>query len=469
MATQSSNGNTRIEKDSMGEIDVPAEALWRAQTERARQNFQLSDLRFPARSIAALAHIKAAAAQANADLELLTQEQAQAITAAANSFSRSPDLQHFPLDIFQTGSGTSTNMNMNEVLAETVRRNKGPNVHPNDHVNCSQSSNDVIPTSIQVSCVIAVQELWLPAIMHLQQTIEAKAQSLADVVKTGRTHLMDAMPITMAQELRTWSTQLHHCQAHVNEVCERLRALPQGGTAVGSGINAPREFRSKFCEHLSARTKQQFYPADNPFAGIAGQELSLQLAGALNSCGAVLLKISNDLRWMNSGPLAGLGEISLTALQPGSSIMPGKVNPVIPEAVAMVAAHLAGSYQTIATAAQQGNFQLNVMLPLIAYHLIESIELSANAMRALADQAIADFSVNHERLEEALARNPILVTALNSVIGYNEAAKIAKRAYQEQRPVIDVAEEMTDLSRTELEQLLDPKKLTRGGIPGASD
>lgn len=456
----------RIEKDSMGEIEVPAEALWRAQTERARQNFHISNLRFPARTVSALAHIKAAAAQANADLDLLTEEQASAIIKAADSIAHAPNLDQFPLDIFQTGSGTSTNMNMNEVLAEMVHRAKGPTVHPNDHVNCSQSSNDVIPTSIQVSCVLALHDEWLPAIVHLQRTIEEKAQSLEDVVKTGRTHLMDAMPITMAQELRAWSTQLHHCQLNINEVCERLRALPQGGTAVGSGINAPQAFRQQFCQHLSERTEQYFHPATNAFAGISGQELSLQLAGALNSCGAVLMKISNDLRWMNSGPLAGLGEIELKALQPGSSIMPGKVNPVIPEAVAMVAAHLAGSYQTVATAAQQGNFQLNVMLPLIAYHLIESIEISANAMRSLADDAIADFNVKHDRLEEALARNPILVTALNSVIGYNEAAKIAKRAYQEQRPVIDVAEEMTDLSRAELETLLDPKKLTHGGIPG---
>ncbi|RUO59466.1 class II fumarate hydratase [Pseudidiomarina insulisalsae] len=461
--------NVRTEKDSMGEIDVPADALWRAQTERARQNFQLSQLHFPARTISALAHIKAAAAEANAELDLLTNEQARAIVKAADAFANHPDMSHFPLDIFQTGSGTSTNMNMNEVLAESVKRASGPNVHPNDHVNCSQSSNDVIPTSIQVSCVLALHDIWLPAIVHLQRTIESKAQSLEEVVKTGRTHLMDAMPITMAQELRAWGTQLHHCQANVNDVCERLRELPQGGTAVGTGINAPVEFRARFCEALSERTEQHFHPADNPFAGIAGQELSLQLAGALNSCAAVLMKISNDLRWMNSGPLAGLGEIELTALQPGSSIMPGKVNPVIPEAVAMVAAHVAGSYQSVATAAQQGNFQLNVMLPLVAYHLIESIEVSANAMNALADQAIADFTVKHDRLQEALARNPILVTALNSVIGYNEAAKIAKRAYQEQRPIIDVAEEMTDLKRDELERLLDPQKLTHGGIPGTSD
>ncbi|MDN7134817.1 class II fumarate hydratase [Pseudidiomarina terrestris] len=459
----------RTEKDSMGEIDVPADALWRAQTERARQNFGLSTLRFPLRFIHSLAQIKAAAARANGALDLLEPDQVTAIVAAADRVLAETNTDHFPLDIFQTGSGTSTNMNMNEVLAESVQRANGPNVHPNDHVNCSQSSNDVIPTCIQVSCVLALTEHWLPAIVQLQRTIESKAQELEEVVKTGRTHLMDAMPITMAQELRAWGTQLHHCQANVNEVIERLRALPQGGTAVGSGINAPQQFRRLFCEQLSERTDHKFRPADNPFAGIAGQELSLQLAGALNSCGAVLMKISNDLRWMNSGPLAGLGEIELRALQPGSSIMPGKVNPVIPEAVAMVAAHIAGSYQTVAVAAQQGNFQLNVMLPVIAYHLLESIEISGNAMSALAEQAIKDFTVKHERLEQALARNPILVTALNSVIGYNQAAAIAKQAYKEQRPIIDVADEMTDLSRDELEQLLDPKQLTHGGIPGTSE
>ncbi|MDN7128920.1 class II fumarate hydratase [Pseudidiomarina sp. 1APR75-15] len=459
----------RTEKDSMGEIDVPADALWRAQTERARQNFGLSTLRFPLRFIHSLAQIKAAAARANGALDLLEPDQVTAIVAAADRVLAETNTDHFPLDIFQTGSGTSTNMNMNEVLAESVQRANGPNVHPNDHVNCSQSSNDVIPTCIQVSCVLALTEHWLPAIVQLQRTIESKAQELEEVVKTGRTHLMDAMPITMAQELRAWGTQLHHCQANVNEVIERLRALPQGGTAVGSGINAPQQFRRLFCEQLSERTDHKFRPADNPFAGIAGQELSLQLAGALNSCGAVLMKISNDLRWMNSGPLAGLGEIELRALQPGSSIMPGKVNPVIPEAVAMVAAHIAGSYQTVAVAAQQGNFQLNVMLPVIAYHLLESIEISGNAMSTLAEQAIKDFTVKHERLEQALARNPILVTALNSVIGYNQAAAIAKQAYKEQRPIIDVADEMTDLSRDELERLLDPKQLTHGGIPGTSE
>ncbi|CAB0149627.1 Fumarate hydratase class II [Pseudidiomarina piscicola] len=459
----------RTEKDSMGSIDVPEDALWRAQTERARRNFSLSKLRFPTRFIHSLAQIKAAAAAANGELDLLNTEQVTAIRTAADAIIAESSTEQFPLDIFQTGSGTSTNMNMNEVIAESIQRNNGPTVHPNDHVNCSQSSNDVIPTCIQVSCVLALTEQWLPAIVHLQKTIEDKARELENVVKTGRTHLMDAMPITMAQELRAWGTQLHHCQSNVNEVIERLRALPQGGTAVGSGINAPAAFRSLFCQQLSARVGQNFRPAENAFAGIAGQELSLQLAGALNSCGAVLMKISNDLRWMNSGPLAGLGEIELRALQPGSSIMPGKVNPVIPEAVAMVAAHIAGSYQTIAVAAQQGNFQLNVMLPVIAHHLLESIEISSEAMTSLADQAIADFQVKHQRLEHALARNPILVTALNSVIGYNQAAAIAKRAYQEQRPIIEVADEMTELSRSELEQLLDPEQLTHGGIPGTAD
>ncbi|MBY6063413.1 class II fumarate hydratase [Pseudidiomarina sediminum] len=467
MPLSQSEKNTRIEKDSMGEVNLPETAMWRAQTERARQNFQISQLRMPIPTLAALAYSKAAAARANQQLGYLEPNVASAIIETAISIAQAPDPTHFPLDIFQTGSGTSSNMNMNEVIAEMIVRQRELEVHPNDHVNCSQSSNDVIPSSIQISAVLELERHWLPAVRHLIEVIDEKAKTLEQVTKTGRTHLMDAMPITMAQELQAWSAQLTHCEHAVCDVMQRLRALPQGGTAVGTGVNAPTGFREAFCEALSQHTGSHFFPAENAFAGIAGQELSLQLAGALNSCGAVLLKISNDLRWMNSGPLAGLGEITLKALQPGSSIMPGKVNPVIPEAVAMVAAHLAGSYQSIATAAQQGNFQLNVMLPLVAYHLNESIAISAQAMYALADQAIADFTVNHTNLEQALARNPILVTALNSVIGYNKAAEIAKRAYQEQRPVLEVALEMTDLSRAQLEILLDPKQLTHGGIPGA--
>lgn len=450
---------TRIETDSMGDIEVPEQALWRAQTERARQNFQLSALRFPQKFIHALAHIKAAAAAANAEAKIINNEQAQAITKAVEIILDGKADDAFPLDIFQTGSGTSTNMNMNEVLASLALREHAVEVHPNDHVNASQSSNDVIPTAILVSSVIALKTDLMPALAHLRQTIATKAETLTDTIKTGRTHLMDAMPLSMAQELSAWGSQVANVERALTDGLAQLAELPQGGTAIGSGINAPDNFGERFCHFLSQRIAQQFTAAANPFAGISGQEVNLLLSGQLNALATVLLKISNDLRWMNSGPLAGLGEISLKALQPGSSIMPGKVNPVIPEAVAMIAAQVAGNHHTISVSAQQGNFQLNVMLPVIAYNQLQSIELLSNAARALADQAIADFTVNHQRIDEALARNPILVTALNRKIGYNKAAQIAKQAYQQQRPILDVATEMTDLSQEELAQLLNPKNL----------
>ncbi|PWW16015.1 MULTISPECIES: class II fumarate hydratase [Pseudidiomarina] len=451
---------TRTETDSMGSVEVPVDALWRAQTERARQNFQLSSLRFPARFIHALAQVKAAAAKANAKAGVLTQPQAQAIIAAADTILAQAEPDSFPLDIFQTGSGTSTNMNMNEVLSSLVKQQSGLELHPNDHINASQSSNDVIPTTILVSSTLAISQQLLPALQHLQQVIKQKATSLKDVVKTGRTHLMDAMPLTFAQELSAWAAQVNHTQVTLEQHLQLLQQLPQGGTAIGSGVNAPDGFAADFCQALNERSAAQFCPAANLFAGIAGQEVNAMVSGTLNAIGTVLLKISNDLRWMNSGPLAGLGEISLTALQPGSSIMPGKVNPVIPEAVAMVAVQVAGNYHTVSAAAQQGNFQLNVMLPVIAYNQLQSIELLSHAARALADQAIADFSVNHQRINAVLARNPILVTALNREIGYNQAAAIAKQAYQQQRDILDVAAEQTDLDRDTLARLLDPKRLT---------
>ncbi|HET8817141.1 MAG TPA: class II fumarate hydratase [Pseudidiomarina sp.] len=449
----------RTEKDSMGSVEIPVNALWGAQTERARQNFQLSSLRFPAAFIKALARVKYAAAEANAELGVIESAQAQAIKTAAGQIVAGQHHDQFPLDIFQTGSGTSTNMNMNEVISHLAQA-AGSSIHPNDHVNASQSSNDVIPTSILVSVASTIVQDLLPALHHLRTTLQEKADAVATVVKTGRTHLMDAMPITLAQELLAWDAQLAHCQTQLEQQLEQLCELPQGGTAVGSGVNADPQFGELVCAMLSQTTGIHFKSASNKFAGIAGQEVNLLVAGSLNGLATVMLKISNDLRWMNSGPLAGLGEISLKALQPGSSIMPGKVNPVIPEAIAMIAAQVNGNYTAVSTAAQQGNFQLNVMLPLIAFKQLESIELLSNAARSLADQAIADFTVNQSRIDEALARNPILVTALNSRIGYDQAAAIAKQAYQQQRPIIDVAAEMTDIPRNELEQLLDPKKLT---------
>ena len=457
------NNDYRTEKDSMGEIKVPQNALYAAQTQRAVDNFSISGLPLPAQMIQAIAMVKASAAKANANIGQLKKEQAEAIIKAAKEIINGQHLEHFPVDVFQTGSGTSSNMNMNEVIANLAKQ-QGVEIHPNDHVNQSQSSNDVIPTAIQISSVLAVEKQLQPALKKLIDTIRSKAIELRDVVKTGRTHLMDAMPMTMAQELEAWAGQLEITSEQLPQLLQRSKVLPQGGTAIGTGINAPKEFAPEFAGALTQLSGSEFKSSPNPFTGIAGQELNLQLSAQLNTLATTLLKISNDLRWMNSGPLAGLGEIQLTALQPGSSIMPGKVNPVIPEAVAMVAAQVNGNHTTITTAAQQGNFQLNVMLPVIGYNLLQSIDLLSNSCHALATKAIADFQVNQEQLQKALSKNPVLVTALNPVIGYNKAAEIAKKAYQDGRAIIDVADEMTDLGRERLEQLLDPKKLTEGGV-----
>lgn len=453
----------RTERDSMGDIKVPEQALYGAQTQRAVNNFAISGLTLPAPLIKAIAMVKASAARANQAVGGLEQEKADAIVAAAQQIIEGQHADAFPVDVFQTGSGTSSNMNVNEVIA-TLCGQQGVDVHPNDDVNRSQSSNDVIPTAIQLASVLAVENQLEPALKHLKRTIRDKSVELREVVKTGRTHLMDAMPMTMAQELEAWAGQLDQTAEQLPQLLQHSRTLPQGGTAIGTGINAPKDFANQFNQALSDIAGTRFRASANPFTGIAGQEVNVQLHGQLNTLATTLLKISNDLRWMNSGPLAGLGEIQLTALQPGSSIMPGKVNPVIPESAAMVAAQVNGNHTTITTAAQQGNFQLNVMLPVIGYNLLQSIELLTHTCRALADKAISDFSVNQDNINAALAKNPILVTALNPVIGYNQAADIAKQAYQQGRAIIDVAEEMTGLSRDRLEQLLDPKKLTEGGL-----
>ncbi|RUO80466.1 aspartate ammonia-lyase [Idiomarina tyrosinivorans] len=453
----------RIETDSMGEVQVPHRAFYGAQTQRAVDNFAISGLTMPKQLIAAIALIKHAAATANQEVAGLKASKAKAIRNVAKQIYEGQFADQFPIDIFQTGSGTSSNMNVNEVIAH-LASSDDLNVHPNDDVNCSQSSNDTIPTAIQLSAVLALKEHFAPALAHLIGRIKEKAGQLQNHVKTGRTHLMDAMPMTLAQELNSWAAQLEVSQRQLPLLIEQLSELPQGGTAIGTGINAPEQFAEHFSRALSELTDHHFKPAENFFSGIAGQERSLAASSLLNSIATTLLKISNDLRWMNSGPLAGLGEIQLEALQPGSSIMPGKVNPVIPEAVAMVAAQVNGNHTTITTAAQQGNFQLNVMLPVIAYNLLQSIEIVSTSCMHLADKAIQSFEVNQDRLDEALSKNPILVTALNTEIGYNKAAEIAKRAYKEKRPVLDVADEMTDLGRDKLAQLLDPKKLTKGGV-----
>jgi len=461
----------RTEHDSMGELQVPADALWGAQTQRAVQNFPVSGQPMPRGFIRALGLIKGAAAQVNAELGLLPKGVAKAVQQAAQEVAAGRHDAHFPIDVYQTGSGTSSNMNANEVIAtlatRLLKRGEGKaKVHPNDHVNLGQSSNDVIPTAIRVSAQLATVEQLLPALKHLRKTIDKRGKGLAKVVKTGRTHLMDAMPLTFQQEFGAWSAQIASAEARIEDSLKRLRRLPLGGTAIGTGINADPRLGGKVAKVLSGTTGTRFESAENKFEGLAAQDDAVELSGQLNATAVALIKIANDLRWMNAGPLAGLGEIELPALQPGSSIMPGKVNPVIPEATVMACAQVIGHHTAITVAGQTGNFQLNVTLPLIALNLLDSIGLLANVSRLLADSAIAGLKVRQDRVREALDRNPILVTALNPIIGYEKAAAIAKRAYKENRPVLEVALEDSGLPEAELRGLLDPRALTEGGIHG---
>ncbi|WP_266181716.1 class II fumarate hydratase [Dyella humicola] len=455
----------RIEHDSMGELKVPTKALYGAQTQRAVDNFPISGLHLPRSFIRALGLIKAAAADANLALGYLKKTQATAIRRASLAVAKGDYDDQFPIDVFQTGSGTSTNMNANEVIAHLANR-AGSKIHPNDHVNYGQSSNDVIPTAIHVSATLTTSEQLLPALKHLKRTIDRRARELRNVPKTGRTHLMDAMPVTFGQELSGWAAQIGTAIERIEDSLKRMRRLPLGGTAVGTGINADPKFGAAVARELRKLTGVRFETAENYFEGMAAQDAAVELSGQLKTLAVGLMKIANDLRWMNSGPLAGLGEIELPALQPGSSIMPGKVNPVIPEATAMVAAQVIGNDAAITIAGQSGNFQLNVMLPLVAHNLLESLGILSNVSVLLADKAIAGFKVNTARVKEALDKNPILVTALNPVIGYEKGAATAKQAYKEKRPILDVALETTGLSKSELQKLLDPMTLTRGGIHG---
>jgi fumarate hydratase class II len=457
--------DTRIEKDSMGELEVPSNALYAAQTQRAVNNFPISGQRMPESFIRALINAKSAAAKANNSLDLIPSDISQAIVSVCDELLNEADLmQHFPVDVYQTGSGTSSNMNANEVIATLASKQTAEAVSPNDHVNFGQSSNDIIPSAIHISAAVAIHENLLPALKHLSEVTRKKATEVDQYVKTGRTHLMDAMPVRMSQSLEAWAIQIDENIRHIQALQPSLQALAQGGTAVGTGINAHPEFAGVFCQKLSEITGVEFTPADSFFARIASQDVVVAVSGQLKATAVTLMKIANDLRWMNSGPLAGLGEIELEALQPGSSIMPGKVNPVIPEATAMVAAQVIGNDTAITIGGQSGNFELNVMLPMIANNVLSSIELISNSSVLLADKAIASFKVNEDKLNEALSKNPILVTALNPIIGYLKAAEIAKQAYKEKRPVVDVAVENTDLSREELTELLNPAKLTHGGL-----
>lgn len=457
--------SSRIESDSMGQLEVPEDALYGAQTQRAINNFPVSGQRLPEPFIRALIHLKAAAARANVRLKCIDEDMGQAIEDACTELLEKEDLmQHFPVDVFQTGSGTSTNMNANEVIASIASGKLKDTVGANDHVNFGQSSNDIIPSAIHASAAIEITKRLLPALEHLKTTISIKGDSLKAYTKTGRTHLMDAMPVRMDQTFHGWAAQLQDNIDHLNALLPKVSRLAQGGTAVGTGINAHPDFGGLVAQELSAITGVSFHAADNHFALIGSQDTAVALSGVLKTTAVSYMKIANDLRWMNSGPLAGLGEISLEALQPGSSIMPGKVNPVIPEATAMVAAQVMGNDAAIGVGGQSGNFELNVMLPMIASNLLSSVQLLTSSAHLMANKAIDTLVVNEDKLKEALDKNPILVTALNPIIGYDKAAQVAKKAYADKRPIIDVAAEETDLSREELQQLLDPAKLTKGGL-----
>lgn len=449
----------RIESDSLGQLSIPVNALYGVQTQRAIENFPVSQLSMPTAFISVLGLIKKTAASVNQQLGLLDMPRATAIIQAAEAVQAGLHDTQFPVDVFQTGSGTSTNMNANEVIASLAAQSSGLDIHPNDHVNLGQSSNDVIPSAIHISATLQLTSGLLPALLHLQNTIEKRAGDLQAHITTGRTHLMDAMPISLAQELSGWAAQVRQGIQRVQNTMPRLCQLAQGGTAVGTGINAHPEFAQCFAETLNKETGLGFSPSSCFFESLSCQDSALELSGQLRVVAVSIMKIANDLRWMNSGPLAGLGEIELQALQPGSSIMPGKVNPVIPESAAMVAAQVMGNDATIAIAAQSGNFQLNVMLPVIAYNLLQSIELLTSTCYLLADKAIATFTVRADVLQKNLARNPMLATALTPLIGYEKAAEIAKQAYYEKRSVLDVAVDLTGMPREQLSRLLAPDSM----------
>jgi fumarate hydratase class II len=449
----------RLERDSLGEVEVPEDALYGAQTQRAVQNFSGMQRPMPGAFLRALAQLKAAAAAANRECGVLDETVGFAIERAAEEVAAGEHREHFPVTVFQTGSGTSTNMNMNEVLAHLAALHANRPVHPNDHVNCSQSSNDMIPSALQVAAATGLVLELLPALQKLRSVLERRSGELKHMVKTGRTHLMDAMPLTLGQELGAWRAQLDDCQCRFEELQPRLTALPIGGSAIGTGVNVPEGYAEGVIQRLGVATGIGFSVANNRFSRMASQDVAVECSSALRSLAIALGKINNDLRWMSSGPLAGLSEITLEPLQPGSSIMPGKVNPVLPEAVLMVVAEIIGNDMSVVHAGSSGNFQLNVMLPLIADKICTGIGLLSGACAATC-RTIEGFTVNIGTLERTLARNPILATALNTRIGYDAAASIAKRSYDEGRPVLEVAAELTDLSEQELRSLLDPYGLT---------
>ncbi|WP_433892123.1 class II fumarate hydratase [Streptomyces sp. CA-111067] len=455
----------RIEHDSMGEVRVPAEAKWRAQTQRAVENFPISGQPIARAHIEALGRIKAAAAKVNAELGVLDKEIAEAVREAAEEVAAGKWDAHFPIDVFQTGSGTSSNMNANEVIATLATERLGRDVHPNDHVNASQSSNDVFPSSIHIAATAAVTGDLIPALDHLATALEAKSAEFATVVKAGRTHLMDATPVTLGQEFGGYAAQVRYGVERLRASLPRLAELPLGGTAVGTGINTPPGFPAAVIAEVARTTGLPLTEARDHFEAQGARDGIVETSGQLRTIAVGLTKIANDLRWMSSGPRTGLAEISLPDLQPGSSIMPGKVNPVIPEAVLMVAAQVTGNDTAITVAGAAGNFELNVMLPVIARNILESVRLLANVTRLLADRTVDGITAHAERAREYAESSPSVVTPLNRYIGYEEAAKVAKRALAERKTIREVVIESGYverglLSETELDQALDVLRMT---------
>ncbi|MET9424205.1 MULTISPECIES: class II fumarate hydratase [unclassified Streptomyces] len=455
----------RTEHDSMGEVRVPVHAKWRAQTQRAVENFPVSGQRLERSHIEALARIKAAAAHVNAQLGVLDKDVAEAIAAAATQVAEGRWDEHFPVDVFQTGSGTSSNMNTNEVLATLATERLGRDVHPNDHVNASQSSNDVFPSSIHIAATAAVTRDLIPALDHLASSLERKATEFAAVVKAGRTHLMDATPVTLGQEFGGYAAQVRYGIERLKASLPRLAELPLGGTAVGTGINTPPGFSAAVIAEVARTTGLPLTEARDHFEAQGARDGLVETSGQLRTVAVSLTKICNDLRWMASGPRTGLAEIALPDLQPGSSIMPGKVNPVIPEAVLMVAAQVTGNDATVAAAGAAGNFELNVMLPVIAKNLLESVRLLANASRLLADRTVDGITADVERAREYAESSPSVVTPLNKYIGYEEAAKVAKKSLAQRRTIREVVlesgyVERGDLTVEQLDEALDVLRMT---------
>jgi fumarate hydratase class II len=461
----------RTERDSLGPVEVPADALYGAQTQRAKDNFPVSDLRFSRRFIEALGHVKQAAAKANRALGLLDEDTAEPIIQAAQEVVDGTHDEDFVLDIFQTGSGTSTNMNANEVIAnrasELIGEARGSKaIHPNDDVNMSQSSNDTIPTAMHVAARTGLERDLLPALEALQQALEDKAEAFDDVLKSGRTHLMDATPVRLGQEFGGYAAQIEQCIERIRDASDRLSEVALGGTATGTGLNRHTDFPAVALEHLSEATGFSFHETDNHFAQQAGKELYVDAHGALNTLATALLKIANDLRLLSSGPTSGIGEISLPVIQPGSSIMPGKVNPVQSEQVMMVASQVTGNHQTITLANTHGNFELNVMMPVMAHAMLQSIDVLAGSVETFRRKCVEGIEANRERCQELLELNPSIATALNTAIGYDKASTVAKRAVKEGKSVRTVVQEMGLLSEDELEEYLDVRGMTEPGVPG---